>query len=643
MLGFFTDPYPDELLYSACARYGNRMRYPNVALAAQEWFGNKNASASIDLPTRINHLLSVLPHHNSYTADRLINHHTLAPIYVPFLPLKRALSLRRDMKQTSGTSFTHERVGITSTTIRTPNYLRFCPLCAKDDVDQYGEKYWHRIHQISGIEICPIHAVFLENSIALWHSHTNPGKFISADKAIPNICSRTIDITNPHHTHLLKLARDVAWILNWHDHNSDIGFLRRRYYNLLLKRGLAYYNGRIKTPELSKELVNFFTQEFLEKLQCGIDKPARGWVYRLVHTNTLEVAQPAIRHLLLITYLGYAAEDFFTASDEFKPFGTKPWPCLNRASDHYREEVIAECNITDSLIKRGRPVGTFRCQKCGFIYNRIGPDISKNSRYQVSSIQAYGPVWEKALRELWEERTLSLGTVGQMLGVSDLTVVRYAIRFELQMNTSGSRAVSQKTIHRYRNFRWSREKYLEHYRQEWIAIRSVNPEASRKELIAMASFLYLWLRKNDAEWIESQLPPPRHKRARGSRVNWKEIDSELSEAVISSTSRIKGLAGKPVRASLAAVVREIGHRAHFEHKLDDLPNTAKALDAHLESLEAFAIRKIEWAESCYVQEGICPTRLQLMVRAVIRNKVGRMPAAQSAVDAAMERLSKELR
>jgi hypothetical protein len=26
MIGFFTDPYPDELLYSACARYHRRVR-----------------------------------------------------------------------------------------------------------------------------------------------------------------------------------------------------------------------------------------------------------------------------------------------------------------------------------------------------------------------------------------------------------------------------------------------------------------------------------------------------------------------------------------------------------------------------------------------------------------------------------------
>jgi hypothetical protein len=66
-------------------------------------------------------------------------------------------------------------------------------------------------------------------------------------------------------------------------------------------------------------------------------------------------------------------------------------------------------------------------------------------------------------------------------------------------------------------------------------------------------------------------------------------------------------------------------------------------DLHTQSLEKFAIRKLGWAEQCYEQEGICPTRLQIMVRAVIRNKAGMAPIVQSAVDAALERLNNKFR
>jgi hypothetical protein len=98
-----------------------------------------------------------------------------------------------------------------------------------------------------------------------------------------------------------------------------------------------------------------------------------------------------------------------------------------------------------------------------------------------------------------------------------------------------------------------------------------------------------------------------------------------------------------VRVSLAKIIREIGYKVHLEMRLEKLPYTTKALNKNLESLEAFAIRKVEWAESCYRKEGTCPTRHQVMVRAVIINKSGGAPVVQNAIDAALERLSKQFR
>lgn len=383
----------------------------------------------------------------------------------------------------------------------------------------------------------------------------------------------------------------------------------------------------------------------MRQFQSEITNLARGWVYRLVHTNTLNVAQYPIRHLLLLTFLGQTARGFFANADGFTAFGDGPWPCLNRASDHYKKLVIKECKVTDNLSKKksGRPMGTFRCHECGFIYTRIGPDTSENDRFRTDSIQTHGLVWEKTLRELWGNKALSLGAIGRRLGVSSLTVQRHAIRHRLLMNTPSSRTVSEKTVRRYSNFRLSREEMLDQYREEWVALRKANPEASRKELNLISSFLYLWLKKNDSEWLESHLPVTRYKASRLPLVDWKNVDRKLSKAVIRSATRIKELAGKPVRASLAEVSREIGNKTYLEQRLHKLPLTAKALDAHLESLEAFAIRKIEWAANCYLQEDRIPTRPQLIRRAVVANKTGRTVLVQSAINAAMERLSKELR
>jgi hypothetical protein len=39
--------------------------------------------------------------------------------------------------------------------------LKYCPVCAKEDMRCYGVSYWHLIHQVPGVEACPSHKAWL--------------------------------------------------------------------------------------------------------------------------------------------------------------------------------------------------------------------------------------------------------------------------------------------------------------------------------------------------------------------------------------------------------------------------------------------------------------------------------------------------
>lgn len=509
MVSFFPELYSDELLYSACARYDDRMRSPNRATAIQELFGSKGTAAVVDLPVKIDNLIATLPPFHSYTADSFIDKHTLFPYYSLFLPAGRALSLRRDMCGNDG-NHVRERIGLTAGRIQPPIKLRFCPLCVKEDRDrvcEIGETYWHRVHQIAGIDVCPHHAVFLEQSNAPWRDRRNPHKLFSAEKSVHEITPRYLNLSDPHHSILLKVASNAAWLLRRTGPDMGLHILRDRYLNLLLARGYAYYNGRVRVTKLLKALQDFFTPEYLTELQCDIGSPSCAWPLRILLKDGTAAAQNPLKHLLLMTFLGCTSEQVFTSFVEFKPFGTGPWPCLNRASKHYGDLLIEQSHVTDNLVKnrRGKPEGTFAC-RCGFVYKRIGPDTSDTDRFTHSSVQAYGLTWERLLRRLWLNTKLPMQEVGIQLGVSDLTVVRHAIRLGLLMNQSGARRVSGKTIERYSKYRDTRQNVLKSYRQEWLAVLKANPRARRQQLLNVANFLYLWLRKNDGEWIEAHLP-----------------------------------------------------------------------------------------------------------------------------------------
>ncbi len=98
MVGFFPDPYPDELFYSVCARYHHRVRYRAHRSTAQDLFGARTVAA-IDLPSSLNHLIAALPPDHRYPVDQLIDNHTLLPFYAPFLPPERVTRLRHSMAE----------------------------------------------------------------------------------------------------------------------------------------------------------------------------------------------------------------------------------------------------------------------------------------------------------------------------------------------------------------------------------------------------------------------------------------------------------------------------------------------------------------------------------------------------------------
>jgi hypothetical protein len=124
--------YPDELLYSACARFSDRLRYPSGKAAADELFGTTSATAVTDFPSRLRFLAGNISPCSPYTVNRLIDEHTLFPFFSAFLPPECALSLREDMTGENGSAI-HMRSGVMAGRIPQPRWLRFCPTCAAQD------------------------------------------------------------------------------------------------------------------------------------------------------------------------------------------------------------------------------------------------------------------------------------------------------------------------------------------------------------------------------------------------------------------------------------------------------------------------------------------------------------------------------
>ena len=144
--------YPDELCYSYFSRlfvHSGIIYYIDIA---NEMFEKKNTYVEYAF-------INCLKKEFSKELERIIPfkilllEHTLFKYYTLFLPpadKKKALLYALNNKPNI-----HPYLPIPIN--KTNYYLRYCPCCVEEDRNTYGECYFHTIHQIFEISVCPHH------------------------------------------------------------------------------------------------------------------------------------------------------------------------------------------------------------------------------------------------------------------------------------------------------------------------------------------------------------------------------------------------------------------------------------------------------------------------------------------------------
>lgn len=637
MIGCFPTPHPDELLYSLCARFCDRMQYPSRRSIVQDLFNSATAIAIVDLPCRLNDLMAALPPEYPYTVEQLVDGHTLLPFYGPFLPAERLSELREAMCRQDGTGI-HMRMGLIASTVPLTEWLRFCPKCVEEDRERCGERYWHRIHQVPGVEVCPTHGLALMDSAVRARGGKPQYDFVSAERALPELPAAAGPL--PSQEVLLAVAQEALWLLGHPQLVAGPGVLHERYLHWLVARGLSTHAGRVRMRKLRVAFSAHYPVGLLQALHCDLAEDLGGdWLARLIRTP--DKSQHPLHHILLSHFLGLSLEQLFEEPVVSSPFGEGPWPCLNPACEHYRQPAIAECQVAYSRYTGDRPVGTFACS-CGFVYRRTGPDLVPGDCFRVGKISTFGPLWEGALRRRWNDFTTSLEQIARYLGVDPVTVKSHAERLGLAFPRPGKRDIKCRESRRPAlEDNSSTCSLLATHRSKWLAALEEDPEAGVKAVRGRVPGTYAWLYRHDREWLKAHTPSRQERAGAGPQhVNWKERDRMLAEAVRGSAQRLKNAPGRPVRVTITAIGKDIGQQALLQKHLGKLPLTLRTLAEVSESREDAAVRRVWWAAERFQKEGACPKRWQLVKRA----GVGRLVARRRVVaetDAALLLLTQE--
>lgn len=637
MIGGFPDLYPDELLYSGMARYADWMAYQTQKALSCDLFGEARVRAVLDLPNRLDYLISALPPGHCYTADKLIDQHTLWPYYAPFLPPERSVRVRQALHGDNRLSV-YVIAGLQLRQARSYPILHFCPQCAVEDRQHYGETYWHRIAHIPAIAVCPVHQVWLEDIQSAYPIARKGTGLWSAERTIRVTSPRPLNLAEPTQRILLAIARDTAWLLDQAMPGIDPEAWRQRYIACLFERGLSTYNGRIHRGQLFETFQRAYPERLLRQLHCELHLHVGSpWPIHLVQHTSRPMVHP-LHHVLMIHLLGHTLESFVQLPVERRPFGEGPWPCLNPAADHYRQACLSTLEVTFQK-DDGLPVGTFTCS-CGFSYSRTGPDHASDDRFHFDSVKTTGPVWDNLLRQLWYAPDATFKAMQRRLNISWHVLRKHALRLNLPFPPPGFPAtcVISPPLASPTTSRSRKQHDPAPYRIFWLAIIEQYPHTTLTELSRRFPYEVYWLRQYDREWFFAHRPTPEPYNRSQPRIDWAERDSQVANEIAAIAQQLKQVPGRPFRISRSLLLDSVAMTTVVKERVAQLPLTLQAVRDFEETHEDCAIRRIWWCTEQFRQEGKCPTRTQLAVRAGVQTttRLGRDTRVQATLRDALK-------
>lgn len=578
LLIFFPFLYKDELLYSILARYHKYSGNDNYKTTMNEIFSSKNVCATVLFPTHLNMLSQQLATSETYSSSYLIEYHTFLPYYAPFVPKKRHKEIKRMMSDIKG-GYIYMKLGKVASTVKSPKYLSYCLKCIEEDQTKNGEAYWHRTHQVEGVQLCPKHHTWLIESEVPYSMRKNKQELITIDQSKIHKKIEHKHVDSKVFGHLKFIAEETYYLLNMGIEPLGLSNITSFYIKRLREKELTTMSARVRWLEVIPMFNQYYGEEFLNDLNCFIDKnKGDTWMHKLLRKP--KVSCHPLRHILLLGFLGETVSSLVEhlKDNEYKPFGNGPWLCLNKAANHYLEPQI-NSHVISKDYKSLLPVGTFSCS-CGFVYSRKGPDKTNEDSLKIGRIKNFGPVWDRKLLEV-AELNISLREKARILGVDPMTVKKKIDPPEIEKIEDNKNEARDK----YRE-QW-KELLVEHDDKLITEIRSLNPN------------LYMKLHRNDKEWLKSNYPKNVQtisSQPANIKVDWSERDELIKREVQKKVLEIllKTKNNKLIRVTKHEIGRRIGKLALLNNNLDKMPKTKKVLTESVESTEQFQIRRIKY-------------------------------------------------
>jgi len=219
-LPFFPTPYPDECFYSILCRYHVRSGNPTSMSTINSLFGKSRViSSTLHTAFRAEYLEQWIPSSDEISPERIVYDHssyqysllccieTAALFPTPWT--KKALNEYLEIP--------YDRLYMYWLCVgKRHGAICYCPACAEEERRVYGEPYWHVLHQMAGVEFCPIHGEpILKTELEYAHRRFTFFPASEMGRSFPAVLPSYTDIhsTETDREAFMRLARDIEWLL----------------------------------------------------------------------------------------------------------------------------------------------------------------------------------------------------------------------------------------------------------------------------------------------------------------------------------------------------------------------------------------------------------------------------------------------
>ena len=604
----FPTPYPDEIFYSILCRYHVRNANPGMVTTIKECWGYRDATKSLYLPTDLDAIVSRLPENTGITIEALIWKHTMYPYVRPVLSKKRADLLCNMLYGTErNCTAAYLEAGLSGRRLPLPKYLRFCPSCLTEDDETYGESYWHRIHQLPGVFICPKHGEYIRDS--KYFTHMIFRYFFPADAQLCVGLPKAETFPARIEDRMVLFAEDSACMLNNGGAFGTLEDVTEQYRRILVSKGLRGDSEYAQTDyrTLSTAITEFYGKDFLEMLNANSKDPYHGWAAALTYTS----AKPAMsEYLLMMRFLSGSPRAFLTPTEKFLPFGEGPWPCRNLLCSYNLKDCIEQIDIK---IVHGLHKAVFTCPHCGFAYRR-GKATPKERQYTGQiRMEDFGWLWKDSLRKYLSEQKLSVHKTAQLMRTCDDTVLIYGI--QMGFLPESRMPNTQEQPKKGRIYKKLIPESVERHRDRWTQLVKDNPTLMRSELSRMNFQNYKWMLVNDYAWFDAHSPP-----AVKGNVDWAQRDEAYFNRIVQAVSDLVNTPGKPQWISRYIIGKMTALGNGIYHDLNRLPKTKQYVDSVTETKTEWRKRKIRWAINELEKEGKLISTYQIYLKSGMSTK-----------------------